>query len=72
MIGSPLYRLLVAAGLMLSAAVATARVGPDDPKAPCDDRQHGPACALPHAPASTAAPRRVDDRGAAVAVAAPW
>ncbi len=45
MIGLPLYRLLIAAGLVLSSAMATTRLGHAEPKAVCEAGQRADACA---------------------------
>jgi hypothetical protein len=44
MIGLPLYRLLIAVGLVLSSAAATTRLGHAEPKTACEGRQPVGAC----------------------------
>ncbi|MDV2985102.1 UNVERIFIED_CONTAM: hypothetical protein Q9R58_12345 [Methylobacteriaceae bacterium AG10] len=50
MIGLPLYRLLIAIGLVLSSAAATTRLGHAEPKLVCESGS--PASVCTHSTAS--------------------
>ncbi|CAO4174476.1 hypothetical protein EEDFHM_02502 [Methylorubrum populi] len=49
MIGLPLYRLLIAIGLVLSSAAATTRLGHAEPKTACGSEANVGACHGPNA-----------------------
>lgn len=53
----PIYRLLVAAAVLLTGAIGAARLGHTGPTDPCAGRSHLHACAIFLAPSAVAAPR---------------
>ena len=49
----PLYRLLMATGILMAGAVVASRFGHVEPRDPCQGRSHVYTCALFHGPQTT-------------------